>query len=167
MELWAGLHPQEAREWLEKDPDATENLVPFRANQYGDYLNSRDIWNPESLGYTYPETKRWLPEHLTNGEFDEQKLATELTKKLEQKYNSAASAARKAHATKPRPPETNKTITHPDVRKNTAPKLAQQIAGTDLKGAAISVVEKGKDLIDHIPDLITQYDYVANVVYEK
>lgn len=167
MELWAGLHPRESRDWLEKDPEATENLVPFRANQYGDYLNARDVWNAESLGYTYPETQRWKAEYQTDGQFDENKLALELTKVLETKYNSAASAARKAEVTNTRPPPTNKTITHPDVAVTNAPTLAQQIAGEEVKGTAISALEKGKDILDQVPEVLAKPDYVANVTYEK
>ena len=167
LELWAALHPKESREWLEKDPDATTNLVPFRANQYGDYLNARDIWNPEGLGYTYPETQRWQEKHKTNGQFDEDKLAHELTVILERKYNSAASAARKAQVTKTRPPATSKTITHPDVGVTNAPKLAKLIDGEEVKGAGISVLEKGKSILEQVGELVSTKDYVANVTYEK
>ena len=54
-----------------------------------------DCWESEYLGYTYPETKKWVPEHCTNGVFDEKKQASELAIKLNLKYNSAAQAQKK------------------------------------------------------------------------
>ena len=166
MELWAGLHPKLSKEWLENDPDATVNLIPFRSNEYGDYFNARDSWSPEAFGYTYPETKRW--KYTTKGVFDEDKLAEDLSVHLNKKYNSAASAQRKAAVTKTRDPAHDKTITHPDVAANdSAPKIGHQIAGQEVNGVKITTLEDGKKPEDVLADVLAAPDYVANVVYEK
>ena len=168
LDLWAGLHPDESRDWLEKDPDAVLPLIPFRANQYGDYLNARDSWETEFFGYTYPETKKWIPEHTTDGAFDEKKMASELAKTLNAKYNSAAQAQKKAVLTTTRDPASDKSITHPEVSANdVAPTIDEQIAGVEVKGAKISAIPAGQKAEDLIPDVLSVYDYIANVTFEK
>jgi hypothetical protein len=168
LDLWVGLHPKEAREWVEKDPEATIGLIPFRSNQYGDYHNARSSWDTESFGYAYPETQRWQSKYQTNGQFDENKLAVELTKYLNMKYNSSASAAKKAILTTTREPSTDKTITNPKAAAHAvAPKIGAQIAGQAVNGVSISAVSGEKKPQDILPEVLEGKDYVANVIYEK
>ena len=168
MSIWGGLHPKEAREWLENAPDAVVNLIPFRTNQYGDYHTPRACWDTESLGYAYPETKRWEKKYQTNGEFDEDKLQVELTEYLNKKYNSAASAQKKAALTTTREEPADKTITDPKAAAvDEAPKLGALIGGQEVKGAVISAIPEGKKAEDLLPDILEGYDYVADVIYEK
>lgn len=167
LDLWAGLHPNEAREWLEKDPEATIPLIPFRSNQYGDYHTARGSWDVEGFGYTYPETQRWLPKYQTDGKFDESKLADELTTTLNQRYNSSASAQKKAILTTTREAAPDKTISHETVVTDTAPKISAQIGGQEVNGVSISAVPSDKKPHEILPDVLEAEDYVANVIYEK
>ena len=168
LSLWAGLHPDESKDWLEKDPDAVLPLIPFRTNQYGDYFNARGCWESEQLGYTYPETKKWIPEHTTDGVFDEKKMQAELAKTLNAKYNSAAQAQKKAVLTTTRDAPSDKPITHPEVAANdVAPTIDEQIAGAEVKGAKISAVPAGQEAHEIIPEKLNVYDYIANVTFEK
>ncbi len=170
LEIWAGLHPKESKEWLEKDPEAVLPLTPFRTNEYGDYHTARTTWHPENLGYTYPETKRWDPKCQTDGVFDEDKLAAELTKEMNLKYNSAAAAAKKAELTNKRDAPSAKTIANPDVAAkvaNDVSSIQAQIEGKEVKGAVISAVPEGTKQEDLLPEVLTHNDYVANVIYEK
>lgn len=168
LDLWVGLHPQEAKEWVEKDAEAQIPLVPFRSNSYGDYHTARSSWDTESFGYTYPETKRWEAKYQTDGKFDENKLQVELATFLNGKYNSSASAQKKAILTTTRDAVSDKTISHPEAAANTeAPKIGAQIAGQEVKGLVISAVADGQKAEDILPEVLTAEDYVANVIYEK
>lgn len=169
LDLWAGMHPQESKDWLSSDPDAVAPLIPFRSNQYGDYLNARDCWESEFFGYTYPETRKWIPAHQTDNQFDEKKMAAELAITLNQKYNSAAQAQKKSHLTKVRDPPSDKPISHPDAVIDTkaSKPLDEQIAGDEHKGASITNVPDGQKAEDILPEVITAHDYIANVTFEK
>ena len=168
VDLWVALHPQEARDWVEKDDEAVLPLIPFRSNAYGDYHTARSVWDTETFAYAYPETKRWEAKYQTDGKFDETKLQTEIAQFLNSKYNSAASAQKKALLTNTREAVADKTITHPEAAANSeAPKIGAQIAGQEVKGAVISAVTDGKKPEDILPDVVSAHDYVANVIYEK
>lgn len=168
FDLWTGLHPKEAKEWVEKDSDAQINLVPFRQNAYGDYHNARSCWDTESFGYTYPETQRWQDKYKTDGKFDEDKLQVELAEYLNNKYNSSASAAKKAILTTTKESPSERTVSHPEAAANTeAPKIGAQIGGQEVKGVVISALSEGQKAADLIPDVLETEDYVANVIYEK
>lgn len=168
LDLWVALHPAEAKEWIEKDDEAVLPLIPFRSNAYGDYHTARSIWDTETFAYAYPETKRWEAKYQTDGKFDEIKLQTELAQYLNSKYNSSASAQRKAVLTTTQETVGEKTITHPEAAANSeAPKIQAQIAGQEVNGKVISAVPEGQKPEDLIPDVLTAHDYVANVIYEK
>jgi hypothetical protein len=168
LELWTALHPKEAREWIENDLDAKVPLIPFRAGQDGKYHTAQSCWRSEDLGYAYPETQRWEEKYKTNGKFDEDKLAAELTQYLNKRYNSAAAAQRKAVLTTTRDPPTDKTITSPEAAANEqAPKIHAQILGQEVNGATISAMPDGTKEEEVLPEVIEAADYVANVVFEK
>ena len=144
-------------------------MIPFRANQYGDYLNARDCWETEFFGYTYPETKKWIPSHQTDNKFDEKKMAAELAISMNQKYNSAAQAQKKSVLTTTRAPPSGKPITHPDATTDSheVKTIDEQIAGAEHAGANISAIPAGQSAEDILPEKISSYDYIANVTYEK
>jgi hypothetical protein len=168
LDLWSAIHPAESTDWLEHDPDAKVPLIPFRADQNDNYHTAQGVWRPESLGYTYPETQRWKPEYQTDGKFDENKLAAELTEILNKKYNSAAAAQRKALLTTTRDAPTDKTITSTEAAANeVAPSIHAQIVGEEVNGVAISALPEGQKESEVLPEVIEAPDYVANVVFEK
>ena len=191
LELWAALHPEESRDWLEHDEDAKVPLIPFRKDQYGNFHTAQTIWSPESLGYTYPETQRWKSKYKTNGKFDEKKLAADVAKVINKKYNSAAAAVRKSKLTKEVEKPPSKTITDPNAAVEVATSLHAQITGEATKAAetaggalggalrgitstatkavetGLSVLPNGKSELDFLPKVIKSEDYVANVLFEK
>ncbi len=169
LEIWAAIHPELSREWLENDELAKQALVPFRTNKYGDYHTARTSWHPEAFGYTYPETKRWEERYQTDGEFDEKKLDEELTILLNEKYNSAAQAAQRAELSQTKEAPKGKTITKTaaGVAADVTDIRSQIEGAKDVMGAAISAIPGGAKFVDKIPETIHTYDYVANVIYEK
>jgi hypothetical protein len=191
LELWIALHPKEAREWFDHDEDAKIPLIPFRKDQYGNYHTAQTIWNPESLGYTYPETQRWKAKYKTNGKFDEDKLAADVAQVVNKKYNSAAAAQRKSALTKEKEEPASKTITNPEAAVEVAPSLHSQIVGEATQAgqsaagaltgalrdaasaaagavkAGISALPAGKSELEFLPKVLKTSDYVANVLFEK
>ncbi len=168
LDLWTGLHPKEARDWIENDSDAKIPLIPFRKDQGENYHTAQTVWHPEDLGFTYPETQRWKAKYKTDGKFDENKLAADLAQLLNKKYNSAAAAQRKAFLTTTRDPPADKTITSPDAAAFVqAPKINALIKGKEVNGASISAIPDGKIEEEILPEVIEATDYVANVIYEK
>lgn len=168
LELWIGLHPKEARDWVENDSDAVTPLIPFRKDQGENYHTAQSVWRAEDFGYTYPETQRWRAKYQTDGKFDENKLATDLAQLMNKKYNSAAAAQRKAFLTTIRDAPTDKTITSTVAAAlDQAPKISALIKGIGSLGTSISAIPDGKIEEDILPDIIEARDYVANVIYEK
>ncbi len=169
FELWIGLHPKEARDWVENDSDAKISLIPFRKEQGENYHTAGSVWRPEDFGYTFPETQRWRAKYKTDGKFDENKLAADLAQLVNKKYNSAAAAQRKAFLTKTRDPPADKTITSMKSAANEiVPKIGALIKGSkDVLGASISAIADGKIEEEVLPDVIEATDYVANIIYEK
>lgn len=169
LDLWTGLHPKEARDWIENDSDARIPLIPFRKDEGENYHTAQSVWHPEDLGFTYPETQRWRAKYKTDGKFDEDKLAADLAQLINKKYNSAAAAQRKAFLTTTRDPPADKTITSKEAAAlDKVPKINALIKGvTDANGASISAIPDGKIEEEVLPDVIEATDYVANVIYEK
>lgn len=168
LELWIGLHPKEARDWIENDSDAVIPLIPFRKDQGEHYHTAQSVWRVEDFGYTYPETQRWKPKYKTDGKFDENKLATDLAQLMNKKYNSAAAAQRKAFLTKTRDVPIDKTIASAvAVAIDQAPKISALIKGIGGLGTSLSAIPDGKIEEEVLPDIIEARDYVANVIFEK
>jgi hypothetical protein len=140
-------------------------LRPFRQRN-GEYHDSSTVQDTRSLGYAYPELKRWLPEYQTNGRFDPKKLRADLQVQIKAVYNASGAAVRKALFTDTRDESQSVAITTSSAFAQTdVPKVRAQI--TQAPQGLMSMMAAGPGDLPDLPDVLDMEDYVVNVRYER
>ncbi|KAK4187328.1 hypothetical protein QBC35DRAFT_498812 [Podospora australis] len=160
--IWEVLHNGDSDNWFdgtdERDKDSgnwaieknhpdlpSDPLRPFHKDEKGNYWTSNDIRETAPLGYNYPELEKW--KYVDGeGKYDATAHKDALTLYLNNRYNSAASAAVKAILT----PNPGELEAESDSSK---PSLLQLQALTP------------HPVPEH--DIIGAPDYVVNIVYNR
>ncbi|MCJ1424292.1 hypothetical protein MMC29_002179 [Sticta canariensis] len=147
--IWQAIHPKEQSPeyWFASSEDARKDLKPFRKDKAGTYWNSDDVYDTTKLGYTYSDLPRKRRSHDGTGCNLDDKQLNALKTRINELYGATRSCQQIAALTKVRP-------------------------GILTLKAACTAAPRAKKIKAQVPkgyekDRIDDYDYLANIKYER